>query len=183
MKKRFIKFFTISDWIEEETWLREQSKKGLKLCKLNPPAAYHFEEIEPEDVIYKLEYKNAKAELDCNQMYKDYGWEYCGSCYGWNYYRKPASQIKSENEGELFSDKESKIEMLEKVIKTRMLPLVAVFCCCLLPSLGRILNMNHKTVFDFFMVGLFGFFFVIYIYLFIHCGSKLRKMKKNLNDQ
>lgn len=180
MKKRFFKFYTISDWIEEEEWLREQSKKGLKLCKLNPPISYVFEETEPEDVIYKLEYRNAKAEFDCNQMYKDYGWEFCGSCFGWNYYRKPASQINSENEGELFSDKDSKIEMLERIIKTRMLPLIALFLCCIIPSLTRLLEMNNKTVFDCVFVGFFTVLFFFYIFIFLHCGSKLRKLKKDL---
>lgn len=178
--KKFTRFYTISDWIEEEEWLREQSKKGLKLCKLNPPINYYFEETEPEDVIYKLEYKNAKPELDCNQMYKDFGWEYCGSCFGWNYYRKPASQINSENEGELLSDKESKIEMLERIIKTRLLPLVVIFCCCLIPSLSRTLDIQSKIWLDYLMIGLFAVLFVLYIYLFIHCGRKLRRMKKEL---
>lgn len=49
--------------------------KELKLSKLFPPVGFMFEETEPEDVIYKLEYKNAVAEFDCNQMYKDYGWD------------------------------------------------------------------------------------------------------------
>lgn len=180
--KKFFRFYTISDWVEEEEWLREQSKKGFKLCKLNPPVSYSFEETEPEDVIYKLEYKNAKAEFDCNSMYQDYGWEYCGSCLGWNYYRKPASQINSENDGELFSDKESKIEMLERIIKTRMLPLVTIFFCCLIPSFGNLMRLQSKGIFDYIFVGLFTFLFFFYIYLFIHCGRKLRAMKKNLSE-
>lgn len=180
MKKRFYKFYTISDWKEEESWLREQSKIGLKLCKLNPPISYVFEETEPEDVIYKLEYKNAKAELDCNQMYKDYGWEYCGSCFGWNYYRKPASQVNSDADGELYSDNESKIEMLERIIKTRLLPLVCLFLCCVIPNLIRTINLENKNLGDFIILGIFGILFVIYCYLILHCGTKLNKLKKEL---
>ncbi len=182
MKKTFFRFYTISDWMEEEAWLREQSKKGLKLCKLNPPIKYTFEETEPEDVIYKLEYKNVKAEFDCNQMYKDYGWEYCGSCFGWNYYRKPAAQVSSDADGELFSDKESKFGMLELIIRTRLLPLVTIFCCCLIPSLRNVLRIGNKTVIDFIIAGLLTVLFFVYIYLFVHCGTKLRRMKKELKD-
>lgn len=181
MKKRFFRFYTIADWKEEENWLREQNKKGLKLCKLNPPVSYVFEETEPEDVVYKLEYKNAKADLDCSQMYKDYGWEYCGTCFGWNYFRKPAAQINSENEGELFSDNQSKLEMIQNIIRTRMLPLVCIFCCCLVPSLSNLISMEHKLIFDFILTGILGVLFFLYLYLFIHCGLKLKKMKKELS--
>ena len=34
MTKTVIRFFTVADFQEEEKWLREQSKKGLKLLKM-----------------------------------------------------------------------------------------------------------------------------------------------------
>lgn len=178
MKKHFKRVFTISDWMEEENWLREQNKKGLKLCKLNPPIDFVFEECEPEDVIYKLDYKNTKASNDMKQMYLDYGWEYCGTCFGWNYFRKPASQINDEKEGELFSDNESKLSMVQKIINTRMLPLVAVFCLCLVPSLERFLQKGNLNAFDICFLSFLGVMFILYIWLFIHCGLKLKKIKK-----
>lgn len=182
MKKKFFRFFTIADWLEEETWLREQSKKGFKLCKMNPPAGYVFEKVEPEDVIYKLEYRNATAEFDCNQMYKDYGWEYCGTCFGWNYYRKPASQINSENEAELYSDKESKVAMLDRIIKTRLLPLLCLFFCCVIPNMTKLIRLSSRTAMlsDYILSGIFIALFIIYVYLILHCSSKLRKIKKDL---
>lgn len=180
MKTKYTRFYTISDWMEEEEWLREQSKKGLKLKKMTPPVRYVFEEVEPEDVVYKLDYKNADASEEMKQMYLDYGWEYCGTCFGWNYYRKPAAQINEENEGELFSDKQSKLEMLEKIIKTRMIPLVVIFTCCLIPSLRNSIRVENAGVIDYIITGLLSVLFVMYLYLFIHCGTKLRKIKDSL---
>lgn len=178
--KTFFRIFTISDFKEEEEWLRDQSKKGLKLAKLQPPIMFKFEECEPEDVVYKLDYKNTKASGEYKQMYLDYGWEYCGECFGWNYFRKPAAQINEENEGELFSDNQSKLEMLEKIIKTRMLPLFCLFFCALIPSLRNILAISQKTTFDYILAFILFVLFFIYIFLFIHCGTKLNKLKKAL---
>lgn len=180
MKKRFTRLFTISDWMEEEEWLREQSKKGLKLCKLNPPINFVFEETEPEDVVYRLDYKNTKASKDMKQMYLDYGWEYCGECFGWNYYRKPADQIKLENEGELFSDNESKLEMIQHIFKTRMMPLVVIFLCCIVPNILRFTS-SKLNIMDIVLAVFFIILFVFYMYIFIHCSAKLRRIKEKLS--
>jgi len=178
MKKTFFRIFTITDWVEEEAWLREQNKKGLKLKKTIAPGFFIFEECEPEDVIYRLEFKNQKATTDYMEMYKDYGWEYFTSCVGWNYFRKPAAETLAENEGELFSDNESKLEMVEKIIRFRMMPLVVIFCCCIIPNITRLLD-SHRTG-DIILLSIFFVLFFLYCWLFIHCGRKLKKMKREL---
>ena len=87
-----------------------------------PPCFFTFEQCKPEDVIYRLSYKNCKESSDYMQLFSDYGWEYCCQCTGWLYFRKPASQIDTESESELFSESESKIQMLLDVVKTRLMP-------------------------------------------------------------
>jgi len=181
MKKRFTRLFTITDWMEEEEWLREQSKKGLKLSKLNPPVNFVFEETEPEDVVYKLDYKNTKASKEMKQMYQDYGWEFCGECFGWNYFRKPAAQINSENEGELFSDNESKLEMVQHIVKTRMIPLIILFLCCIVPNLIKFTSSGNLDLIDKGFAIVFSILFVLYIILFIHFATKIQKIKKFLS--
>lgn len=59
-----IRFFTIADYEDEEIWLRVQHKKGWKLVKTIIPCFYIFEKCEPEDVIYRLDFKN-------NHIYAD----------------------------------------------------------------------------------------------------------------
>ncbi len=53
-----IRFFTIADYIEEEIWLRKMHNEGWKLVKMVPPCFYKFEKCEPEDVIYRLDFKD-----------------------------------------------------------------------------------------------------------------------------
>jgi len=43
------------------------------------------------------------ADEEYIQAYKDYGWEYFNACMGWNYFRKPAAEVKEVNDGEIFS--------------------------------------------------------------------------------
>ena len=75
-KKTLIRFFTIADFEEEEAWLREQHNMGWRLVKATLPCFYTFDRCEPEDVIYRLDFKNGEEEGDYFQMFRDYGWEY-----------------------------------------------------------------------------------------------------------
>ena len=59
MRKTLVRFFTIADYEEEELWLRKQHRNGLKLVKMTPPFFFTFEECTPEDVIYRLDYRNS----------------------------------------------------------------------------------------------------------------------------
>ena len=58
MDKTFIRFFTIADYEEEEIWLREMHKKGWRLIDMTPPCFFRFEACQPQDVIYRLDYKD-----------------------------------------------------------------------------------------------------------------------------
>ena len=114
--KTMIRFFTIADYEEEEIWLHEQHKNGWKLHKMIPPCLYIFEKCTPEDVIYRLDYKNGAENANYFQLFTDYGWEYIGRCVGWLYFRKPASVQNTEQDGELFSDNESKIDLIRHIM-------------------------------------------------------------------
>ncbi|MDO4942586.1 MAG: DUF2812 domain-containing protein [Lachnospiraceae bacterium] len=171
-----IRFYTIADFNEEEIWLREEHKKGWRLSKMVPPCFYHFEKCEPEDVIYRLDYKNNKENEDYMQMIKDFGWEYVGKCVGWLYFRKSASSVVNENDGEIFSDNASRSSMVEHIMKTRMMPIMAIFFCCVIPNALRAADDGVSAFFAVFWLVMLA----IYIYLLVHCGLKLKKMKDNL---
>lgn len=176
MNKTLCRFFTIADYLEEEEWLRKQHKNGWKLVSATAPCFYKFEKCEPEDVIYRLEFKNNIATSEYKQLFQDYGWEYFHSCLGWNYFRKPATEAKTTQEEELFSDNESKLEMIEHIIKTRMLPLVVIFLCCIVPNISNVTSHTHGVL-SIILSVVFFTLFIIYIFLFIHCGSKLKKLR------
>ncbi len=177
MSKVKVHVFSIADYEEEEIWLRRQHQQGLRFIKIVPPCFYVFEECSPEDVVYRLDYQNRSASSDYKQMFQDYGWEYTGSCAGWLYFRKPASQIRQENDGEIFSDGQSKADMIQHVLKTRMMPLLAIFFCLLLLNWVRAFSGSLGKV-DAFLIVCFSVLIVLYLCLMIHCGRKLAKLRK-----
>jgi len=131
MARQITKFgwFTIPEWQKEEKWLREQHKKGWKLVKASLPCFYKFEECQPEDVIYQLDYNQEGMNniSEYIQMFQDCGWEYVTDMAGYAYFRKPAADMV-EDEG-IFCDDESKLEMVERAFKGRMIPLLVVPVC------------------------------------------------------
>lgn len=48
-----------------------------------PPCFYIFEKCVPDDVVYRLDYKNNTENDGYFQIFGDYGWEYIGRCVGW----------------------------------------------------------------------------------------------------
>ena len=119
-EKKVRKFFQISDFIEEENWLSDQHRKGWKLISIESPAIYLFEQTEPADVVYKLDFQDKNIDTYYQQIFKDYGWELCATNSGWQYFRQLKSQIKNENGSEIFSDNESKLSMVKQVIEKRL---------------------------------------------------------------
>lgn len=97
---------------------------------------------------------------------------------GWNYFSKPKSQIENESEMKIFSDLESKIEMIDRIFKTRMMPLVIIFCAIIVPNLLRLSSSRSGPRNVSFIITLM--IFALYIYIFLHCGLKLKKIKNKL---
>lgn len=182
MRKTFVRFFTVADFEEEELWLREQSKKGWKLVKMIPPCFFVFEEGRPVDVIYRLDYKNNTQTENYMQMMADFGWEYCGKCVGWLYFRKPAAAAKNAEDAELFSDDASRADRVTQIVRTRLFPLTIIFMCCVLPNFTRALGGENVgplgTVFTIF----FGVMFLLYMFLIVYCGVKLKRMKNRYKN-
>ena len=172
-KKICVRLFTIADYEEEEIWLREKHKDGWKLVKTTPPCFYVFERCTPEDVVYRLDYKNNTESGDYYQLFRDYGWEYFNRCMGWLYFRKPVSG--SEQDTEIFSDDISRMDMVNHIVKTRMLPLLIIFSCCVMPGFIRSVNENYPFANVFSIV--FSVLVLIYLALFLHCGLKLRRLR------
>ena len=180
MAKTITKFriFTIADYIEEQKWLEEQHKKGWKLVKFIPPFLFKFEECEPDNFYYQLDFKNEKASSDYIGIFNDYGWEYCGSCFGWNYFRKPEKLVENESEKEIFSDNESRLDMISHIYKTRMIPLLVVFLTIIMPNVVRGIN-NHSGAGRNAIYYMFLVLFIVYVMIIGYCGRKLNKIKND----
>lgn len=183
MSNMRIRFFTIADYEEEEIWLREQHNKGWKLMKMIPPCFYFFESCEPQDVIYRLDYKNSTQTEDYMQMLKDFGWEYFAQCIGWLYFRKPADTVESDQDGELFSDNASRVELVSHVVKTRLVPLAIIFLCCVIPNLIRAVSDEYLSGPGTFFGVFFGIMFAVYVFLIVYCGTKLKRIRDKYQNQ
>lgn len=175
-RKTMTRFFTIADYEEEEIWLREQHKQGWKLVKTVLPCFFIFERCKPEDVVYRLDYKNNTENSDYLQIFADYGWEYFNRCMGWLYFRKLVSNTDTEKDNEIFSDDASRVDMVNHIVKTRMLPLLVIFFACLLPNFVKSVEGGYASM-DVVTIA-FTVLLLIYLYLFIHCGRKLRMLRK-----
>lgn len=179
-KKTVIRFFTIADYEDEEIWLHNQHMNGWRLVKMIPPCFFIFEKCTPAEAAYRLDYKNNSETSNYFQIFRDYGWEYIGRCVGWLYFRKPSAEMDSERDGEIFSDNESRIDMIDHVVKTRFLPILIIFLCCVLPNFIRSIETNDPftTVFTVF----FAIMTLLYIYLIVYCGLKLQKLRKKYRN-
>ena len=150
-RKTVIRFFTIADYEAEEVWLHNQHKNGWKLSRMIPPCFYIFEKCTPENMAYRLDYKNNAETSNYFQIFRDY-----------------------------FSDNESRIDMINRVVKTRLLPILVIFLCCVLPNFFRSIETSDP------LTAVFTIFFAVmtlsYLYLLIYCGLKLRKLRKKYGN-
>ena len=103
---------------------------------------------------------------------------YCGKCFGWLYFRKPASVAETDEDGELFSDNASRVEMVSHIVKTRLMPLCVIFFCCVIPNFVRVLFGDYYGGAELFFGILFGTLFVIYVYMIVYCVLKLKRIRK-----
>lgn len=89
-----------------------------------------------------------------------------------------ASHCQRRNQGR--TDNESRIDVIDHVIKTRLLPVLIIFLCCVLPNLLKSTEGNEpfSAVFTVF----FAVMTAIYSYMLIYCGLKLRKLRKKYTN-
>ena len=147
MNKTVIRFFTIADYEEEEIWLRKQHRSGWKLTGMTPPCIYRFESCEPEDVIYRLDFRNNERQ-----------------------------------EGEIFSDDESRVEQLNKVIKTRLFPIITLFFCAVMPSFLRMLDDEYVGPWGNAFSIFFSVVFILDLFLIVYCTVKIKKIRSRYKN-
>ena len=137
--KTIFKFFTLFEYEEEEAFLEKQHKNGWKVTGFKIPGFYKFEKCQPQDMTYRIDFtnENGSNNAEYQQMFADNGWEFLWSVNGFSIFRKPLAENNtnnadnadfSESKGnEIFSDNESKLQMLQKIHQRRLLPLITIF--------------------------------------------------------
>lgn len=164
--KTEIRFFTVPEWKKEEEYLRERHKKGWEFVKVNALCLYHFRRCEPKDMVYQLDYDpdGISQKKEYIQMFRDCGWEYLQDHVGYSYFRKAVSEM-GKTEEEIFCDDDSRLDMMVRVFKGRMIPLLAVFFFIIIPQIvmqSRIYTPDHRCLLVFFCA-----MFVIYLAIFL----------------
>lgn len=159
-KKQF-RYFTIADQKKEEEYLRKMHNEGWKLVRISGLCVYHFEKCEPTDVVYQLDFdpKSNENKSEYIKMFSDCGWEYIQDFVGYSYFRKPCSEMNGEES--IFNDAESKTAMLQRVIKTKLLPLMIIFLCSLVQF--YIALISHSYV----LIVIWSILLAAYIVLFV----------------
>lgn len=164
--KTEFRFFTIPEWKKEERYLREQHKNGWEFIAVNHLCFYHFKKCEPKDYVYQLDY-NPESVTNKNeyiQMFRDCGWEYLQNFFGYSYFRKAVSEMDGSEE-EIFCDDASRLDMLKRVFRQRILPLLCLFFSIIIPQI--IIQSQFHTPENHSLVVIFCILFVLYLVLFI----------------
>ena len=88
---------------------------------------------------------------------------------------------EADNSNEIFSDNESKLQMLQKIHQRRLLPLVTIFLCAVLPNFVKGLNGEFGySAGEIVITVFFGIMFVLYTYVFLKSFWKIKKLKEKL---
>ena len=171
--KKELKFFSIWRYEKEQEYLRTMHKSGWNLVRITGIGVYHFEKCEPQDVIYQLDYnkEGLKHKEEYVKMFEDCGWEYLQDFADYSYFRKPASEMAGSEE--IFCDDSSRLQMMDRVFKGRVLPLLILFSCVLIPCLIR--DLYEK---EYALVPLLAALIVLYLWAFIHFAIQYSRFKK-----
>lgn len=171
--------FFLPDYEQEEEYLRQRHREGWRLAKVTWPGTYYFERCQPEDVVYKLDFRPLRGENKeaFLSIYRDYGWEYMQTMNDYCYFRKSTAGMEAADL-EIFSDDESKLSMVRRILSARIIPLLVIFVLILLPQLSRLAAGVFVDGWDIALLSVYGVLFFIYIYLFVRCGMGFYRLWK-----
>lgn len=175
--KTELKFFDITEFEKEQEYLRAMHRKGWKLSGIWFPGIYRFEECTPEDVVYQLDYNRdgVAHKEEYVQMFEDCGWEYLTEFVGYTYFRKPVSRMQSGEE-EIFCDDSSRLEMWDRIFKGRMIPLLAVFFCIIVPQLLAQFSMGGTA--NYVLAAVYVLLLILYLSIFVKFAVRSRALRK-----
>ena len=170
-KKEF-KYFSIFNHEKEQEYLQEQHRHGWKFLKVTGFGMYHFEECDPEQVVYQLDFygDDTKQKDEYLRMFADCGWEYIQEYAGYTYFRKPVTDETVDES--IFCEDSDRLAMLERVYKGRLLPMLVIFSACLVPQF--VINVTSGR---YFVSALFGSILLAYVILFGYCAIHYYRKK------
>jgi len=141
-KKSVYRIFTIADYEREALYFREMHAKSWKLRKVSYSILlYTFEKCQLEQVSYQLDFYPMKTSERTSylQLFKDCGWEHITDFNSFSYFRKAHSEIESDAEFEIYNDAAGKLDMVHRILRLRLLPILFFFSM-LIPLFLKLLS-------------------------------------------
>lgn len=174
-RKTEFRFFDITEHEKEQEYLRKRHQEGWRFVKVWLPGLFRFEACQPEDVVYQLDYNpdGVAHHAEYVQMFEDCGWEYLQDLMGYSYFRKPVARMQEKEE--IFCDEESRLEMIRRVYKGRMIPLLVIFFCVILPQLFLQFSLDHDA--NRTLAIIFFVLMVFYLWIFIKFAVHYVRLK------
>ena len=169
------------EYEKEQEYLRLRHSEGWKLIKVKFPGFYYFERCTPEDMIYQLDYSDKNRFKYSNRseyikMFEDCGWEHVLDFAQYNYFRKPVKAMNGSEEG-IFCDDASRQEMMERIFRGRMVPVMILLCCCVLP--GIFCQIIGAEPINYLYLTVLVLPFIIWIPIFTNYALKYREYRRN----
>jgi len=165
------RWFWAWDDEKEEVWLREMALKGWHFKSVSLPGNYAFEQGEPRDDVYRLDYfHDSKDKADYLQLFLDAGWDYMGEMNNWQYFRKT---VLNGEAPEIFSDNESKSKKYQRIL---------LFLVVFLPLYINAINLVNKRQDTFSLV----FTIIMFVFLIFYgiaiarLGMRINQLKKKI---
>ena len=157
-KKVIYRIATIADYDREALYLRKMHAEGWKLKRVSysillVAVKYTFEECQPEQVSYQLDFYPMKKSERASylQLFKDCGWEHIIDFNGFSYFSKPYSQIESDAEFEIYNDAAGRLAMVKRILTMRMLPILLLFSA-LLPVFSKFVSGVSSFSWELFLI-------------------------------
>lgn len=108
-------------------------------------------------------------------MFKDYGWEYIQDLNEFSYFCK----LDDGSGDEIFSDIPSRIDMLERINRHKMMPLLAVFLYFSAFQLIRIVSKDiGNDAISMVLLVIWMLLMLLYIYVIARCVAGFSKLRK-----
>ena len=185
MTERMTKFryFTLFDYDIEEKWLTEMHASGWKLVSARL-TLYTFERCEPENVVYKLDFREAKDgdRESYLAMFREYGWEFMYEINNYCCFRRSVRDT-DEKELDIFSDRQSRIDMMKRIIRWRLLPVLLIFLGGFLSNIPNCLQAPHiSSIASHILVVVWGIIALLYLFIFIRCYIGYRRNMNRIED-
>ena len=157
-KKVVYRIATIADYDREALYLRKMHAEGWKLKRVSysnlvVAVKYTFEECQPEQVSYQLDFYPMKKSERASylQLFKDCGWEHITDFNSFSYFRKAYSGIESDAEFEIYNDAAGKLAMVKRILTMRMIPILLLFSA-LLPFLLKFVSGGSSFSWEVFLI-------------------------------